>query len=384
MNTQTELSLDVRFKPLTSPDPAMGPRIVFFSGGTALNAVAPELARLTDNVSYLVTPFDNGGSSKKLRAALAMPAVGDLRARIVAMAGGASASPLAAALAYRLPAEADPGQLQRELAELFSGRHARITDLTSADRGYVLTHLRHTIHALPKWFDYRRASVGNLVITGGYLLQGRRMEPVVHHILQRLGCRGHVSLSAADTLQLAAEMPDGRRIVGQDRITGKEAQPLSQAPARVYLCDADGPRSANLPVENHRRIAAADLICFPPGSLFSSVIANLLPKGTGRAIAESDAHKIYVPSLGHDPECPDLSLVDQVGAILKVLREDAGPDAFIADLLSEVVVDLRVSPEDCAEVEAAFAIPCTRHALTKAHHGHYDATALSQVLVRLA
>ncbi|MCP4376356.1 MAG: GAK system CofD-like protein, partial [bacterium] len=66
--------------------PEFGPRILFFSGGTALNTVSRTLKTYTHNSIHLVTPFDSGGSSAKLRHAFDMPSIGDLRSRLMALA----------------------------------------------------------------------------------------------------------------------------------------------------------------------------------------------------------------------------------------------------------------------------------------------------------
>ena len=88
--------------------PALGPRLVFFTGGTALRDLSRQLTRHTHNSVHLVTPFDSGGSSAALRRAFAMPAVGDIRNRLLALADSALAP--AAVLdfcASRLPDAAD-------------------------------------------------------------------------------------------------------------------------------------------------------------------------------------------------------------------------------------------------------------------------------------
>ena len=63
-----------------------GPAILFFSGGTALRGLSRHLLRHTRNSIHLSTPFDSGGSSASIRKAFHMPAVGDLRNRLVALA----------------------------------------------------------------------------------------------------------------------------------------------------------------------------------------------------------------------------------------------------------------------------------------------------------
>ncbi|MEG6550492.1 2-phospho-L-lactate transferase CofD family protein, partial [Desulfocurvibacter africanus] len=66
--------------------PELGPKVLFFTGGTALKALSRRIIDYTHNSIHLITPFDSGGSSAKLRAAFDMPAVGDLRNRLMALA----------------------------------------------------------------------------------------------------------------------------------------------------------------------------------------------------------------------------------------------------------------------------------------------------------
>ena len=100
--------------------PDGGSRILFFSGGTALAPVAAELSRHTRNAVHVITTFDSGGSSAELRRAFDMPAVGDIRARIMALAdrsleGNPETVEL---LGYRLPKDAGPEALHREPEKL--------------------------------------------------------------------------------------------------------------------------------------------------------------------------------------------------------------------------------------------------------------------------
>jgi len=74
------------------------------------------------------------------------------------------------------------------------------------------------------------------------------------------------------------------------------------------------------------------------GSFYSSVVANLLPKGVGRAIAECPGPKIFIPNLGTDPELAGHSLAIQIEHLLRPLLADA-PGAKPSDFLSLVIVD---------------------------------------------
>jgi 2-phospho-L-lactate transferase/gluconeogenesis factor (CofD/UPF0052 family) len=66
--------------------PEQGPKVLFFSGGSALNKISRVFKEYTHHSVHLVTPFDSGGSSARLRAEFDIPAVGDLRSRLMALA----------------------------------------------------------------------------------------------------------------------------------------------------------------------------------------------------------------------------------------------------------------------------------------------------------
>ncbi|MFW6178435.1 MAG: 2-phospho-L-lactate transferase CofD family protein, partial [Desulfohalobiaceae bacterium] len=85
--------------------PHLGPKILFFSGGNALKGLSQALIRYTHNSVHIITPFDSGGSSAELRKAFNMPAVGDIRNRLMALADQSiTGNPATYSLfSYRLP-----------------------------------------------------------------------------------------------------------------------------------------------------------------------------------------------------------------------------------------------------------------------------------------
>ena len=108
--------------------PELGPRVLFFSGGTALTGVSRELKRYTHNSIHLVTPFDSGGSSAKLRKAFAMPSIGDLRSRLTALADeNITGHPDVYQLfTYRFPTTEPPDALLTSLESMIRGKEPRI------------------------------------------------------------------------------------------------------------------------------------------------------------------------------------------------------------------------------------------------------------------
>ena len=86
-------------------------------------------------------------------------------------------------------------------------------------------------------------------------------------------------------------------------------------------------------------IEQADLIVFPMGSFYSSVYCNLLPTGIGTAIANAGCPKVYVPSMGTDPEVIGTPVSDLLSRLIGIIRQDAGPDTPIEDMVNVVLID---------------------------------------------
>ena len=98
----------------------------------------------------------------------------------------------------------------------------------------------------------------------------------------------------------------------------------------------------------------ADVICFPMGSFFGSVIVNLIPKGVGKAIVQRQCPKIYIPNTGYDPEMYGYTLSECIEMIIMTIHRDAddrraddddnAPDSHsthinVSDILNFVLID---------------------------------------------
>jgi CofD-related protein of GAK system len=327
--------------------PELGPKVLFFSGGTALRRASARLVNYTHNSVHVITPFDSGGSSAKIRRAFNMPAVGDIRNRLMALADQSlRGNPeIFALFAHRLPARGEDGlelgqdELRRTLDHMVRGKHELVARIPDPMRKIVRNHLAMFQQNMPEDFDLRGASIGNLVLAGGYLANRRHLDPVIFMFSNLVQVRGVVRPVVNKNLHLAAELADGTLVVGQHRMTGKETARLASPIARLYLSDEHG-RQVEQPIRDKMRtlIQGAELICYPMGSFHSSVLANLLPRGVGQAVAQAACPKIYVPSTGEDPECLGLSVADQVERLAGVLRSDA-PGISLCDVLHFVLVD---------------------------------------------
>lgn len=333
--------------------PALGPRLVFFTGGTALRDLSRQLTRYTHNSVHLITPFDSGGSSAALRRAFAMPAVGDIRNRLLALADSALVpQSVLEFCARRLPAAGDADDLRAELRALGAQDHPLWTGMPEIFGGALRLHLRFFLERMPQDFDPHLASLGNLILAGGYLHHKRNFGPVLAFFSRLLQVRGVVLPIVGESLHLAAELDDGSRLVGQHRfkeltrpvrrlfLTVHEPERPGQAGSAERAVNPQTPCRPPLAPAAADYLRSAGAVCYPMGSFYTSVLANLLPQGVGRTVAAASCPKIFIPNSGRDAELHGLSLAGQVAMLLRHLRDDA-PEARTGELLHWVLVDSR-------------------------------------------
>ena len=303
--------------------PELGPKILFFSGGSALRHFSEVLTDYTHNSIHLVTPFDSGGSSAELRRAFAMPAVGDLRARLLSLADDSVTGhpDVAALFSHRLTANelkesAEKAVLEQSLQALVSAKHPLLRAIGEPMRSLIQNYITAFYKHMPQDFDLAGASVGNLILTGGYLIHNRSLDPIAFLFGQLIKTRGTVRTTTDADLQLEVLLENGQKIIGQHCFTGKETAKIDSPIKSIKLSgeadDIDTLDASKVCKETRLLIDSAELLVFPPGSLYSSIIANLLPKGVTKALAKNPAPRVYVPSLGTDLETFGMTLVDQI------------------------------------------------------------------------
>lgn len=245
---------------------ARGPRIVVIGGGTGLSTLLRGIKEFTSNVTAIVTVADDGGSSGRLRKEMGVLPPGDIRNCLVALA---DSEPLMARLfQYRFP-EGDPTGL---------GGH----------------------------------TFGNLFIATMSAITGD-FEEAVKESSRVLAVRGRVLPSTLEDVALAAECEGGGVVDGESTISKCGARIV-----RVFL----KPRDPKALPEAVEAIHDADAVVLGPGSLFTSVLPNLLVRGITGAIRRSEALKIYVCNVMTQPgETDGFTASDHVRAIFEHVGE---------------------------------------------------------------
>jgi uncharacterized cofD-like protein len=222
---------------------ARGPRIVAIGGGTGLSTLLRGLKGYSANITAVVAVADDGGSSGRLRQQLGIIPPGDIRNCIAALA---DAEPLMTQLMqYRFPA------------------------------GSGLDN-----HAFGNLFIAAMAAV-----TGDF-------EEAVRQSNRVLAVRGQVLPATSVPLNLGATLESGRHLQGQVAISHAE-EPIEH----VQIEPADVRANA----EALERILEAEMIVIGPGSLFSSVLPNLLIADIRDAIAAASGIRVYVCNVATQP-----------------------------------------------------------------------------------
>lgn len=237
-----------------------GPKIVAIGGGTGLSMLLKGIKHITNNITAVVTVGDDGGSSGRLRNEMGMLPPGDIRNCIAALA--------------------DDEDL---VTELFQYRFKSGEGL----EGH---------------------SFGNLFLTALCSITGD-MVRAVKESSNVLSIRGRVLPSTLDDMKLVAEMEDGRIIHGESNIP--------EAHGKVKRIFTD-PQNCKALDDVIAAIKDAELIILGPGSLYTSVIPNLLITEIAQEIAKSNAKKIYVCNIMTQPgETDGYSVSDHVNALMK-------------------------------------------------------------------
>lgn len=276
---------------------ARGPRIVAIGGGTGLSALLRGLKEHTSNLTAVVTVADDGGSSGVLRTELGIPAVGDIRNCIVALA---DAEPLMGRLLqYRFPGSGPAAR---------SGEPALFADPPSRDAETPAAGLAG--HA-----------VGNLLLAALVALEAGDFEQGVREMNRVLAVRGRVVPATGTVLTLHAALRDGSEVDGQSRITrAREVERVWVEPGDIE------------PTEDAlHAIGEAQLIVLGPGSLFTSILPALLVPGIREAIAASPGLVVYACNVATQAgETAGFDLADHLEALA---RHGAGhlPDVVLAN-----------------------------------------------------
>ncbi len=239
-----------------------GPKIVAIGGGTGLSTMLRGLKKYTRNLTAIVTVADNGGGSGMLRQDLGMPPPGDIRHCMESLAN--TEPIMEKLLTYRFTEGVLAGQ-----------------------------------------------SFGNLILAALNGVTGS-FEEAVTQMSHVLAITGRVVPVTSADVQLEAVFENGARVVGESQIAACK----KEQDCRIHhvALIPDRPRATPAAIA---AIREADLILMGPGSLYTSIIPNLLVEGVAHAVAQADAPKLYICNImTQDGETEGYTAADHLEALL--------------------------------------------------------------------
>jgi len=249
-----------------------GPKIVAIGGGTGLSALLRGLKDHTESLAAIVTVADDGGSSGRLRRELGLLPPGDFRNCIAAMA------------------EAEP-----LMTQLFQYRFGEGVGLNGHSFGNL----------------FIAAMTG---VTGDFGQAIRESSKV-------LAVRGRILPSTMQSLTLCAELAEDAQNARR-QVQGESMIPKSGAPIERVFLQPDDARGYG---ESVQALLEADLIVVGPGSLYTSILPNLLVRDIAAAIRASDALVVYVCNLA--TQVGETEHYD-AAAHVQAIYNHVGPDLF--------------------------------------------------------
>ncbi len=308
-----------------------GPKVVAIGGGTGLSMLLRGLKEHTENITAIVTVADDGGSSGRLRRELGVLPPGDFRNCIAALADAESLT-----------------------TQLFQYRFSEGTGLNGH-------------------------SFGNLFIAAMAGVTGN-FERAILESGRVLAIRGQIFPSTLENVTLCADLGEEEaeevmRVEGESQIP-KAGKPIE----RVYLVPGEAPAYP----EAVKAILAADLIVAGPGSLYTSVLPNLLVPGIVEALQASRALKVYVCNVATQKGETDhfaagdhiKALEQHVGRIFDHVLLNDNLGVPLPSHLTIEIVSPRMHPDQELQVVAADVVD-------RENPWRHDSRKLAQVLLDL-
>ncbi|MGL5345929.1 MAG: gluconeogenesis factor YvcK family protein [Peptostreptococcaceae bacterium] len=319
----------------------LGPKVVVIGGGTGQSVFLRGLKHYTQNITAIVTVADDGGGSGILREDLGMLPPGDIRNCLLALAN-----------------------IEPTMNEVMQYRFTE--------------------------GGLKGQSFGNLFLAAMNGLYGN-FEVAVYKMSEIFAITGRVLPVTLENINLTAQLKNGNIIKGESRIPD-EAKIQKSFIERVYL----DPIDVKPLDEVINSIKDADVIIMGPGSLYTSIIPNLLVEGVVDAIKKSSAPKVYISNIMTQPgETDNHNVLEHVNAIVKHTNENiidyviANNEILSEEMLSRYEKDgakqvlLDKSQKEILKNMGAKAIEENLIEI-KSNYIRHDAKYISDIVVKLA
>ena len=303
-------------------------KIVAIGGGTGLSTLLRGLKSYDVDITAVVTVSDDGGSSGKLRKELGVLPPGDIRNCLVALA-----------------------EEENLIARLFQYRFPK--------KGGLSNH-----------------SFGNLFLTALTSVSGG-FDKAILNASDVLAIKGKVLPVSLDNVKLKATLVDGEKIVGESKI--------SRSKSAIRTVEIE-PKNAMVSKSVIDSILRADCIILGPGSLYTSVIVNLLFDGVIPALKKSKAVKIYISNImTQSGETSEFKLSDHIDAIIKHSYPEILDAVFvnngkIPDIIINRYARLNSVPVKVDKLRYKNIKIIKRNFVSESQYAHHDFIKLSKAI----
>jgi uncharacterized cofD-like protein len=217
------------------------PKIVVIGGGTGLPVILKSLRNQGADITAIVTVADDGGSSGEIRQSIDMAPPGDMRNVLVSLS-----------------------DMPRFYEDIFQYRFHK-------EDKFLANH-----------------TIGNLIIAAVSEMRGSTYE-AVQLLAKMMHVDGHVYPSSEKPLVLHAVFKDGTQVSGESQIA-KDRKTIDH----VYVSNADETSEVEAARKVVKSILEADMVVLGPGSLFTSILPNLVIHSIGEAVKQTDAEVVYI------------------------------------------------------------------------------------------
>ncbi|EOH90025.1 gluconeogenesis factor YvcK family protein [Enterococcus pallens] len=266
------------------------PKIVVIGGGTGLPVILKSLRNQSADITAVVTVADDGGSSGELRNSVDMAPPGDLRNVLAALS-----------------------DMPRLYEDLFQYRFKK-------EDKFLANH-----------------TIGNLIIAALSEMRGSTYE-AIQLLSHMMHVDGHIFPSSEKPLVLHAEFEDGTTVAGESKIALDR-----KIIKRVYVTGHDNDQDVHAARKVVQTIKNADMVVLGPGSLFTSILPNLVISEIGEAVRTTSAEVVYICNImTQKGETEHFSDADHV----RVLHQHLN-DKFV----DTVLVNTEKVPEDYMDPE---------------------------------
>lgn len=239
-------NIDIRRLLYTESMLKKGPKVVIIGGGKGLSNILSGLKEYTSNITSIVSTFDDGGSTGRIMEQIDTLPPGDIRRSIIALSS-----------------------VEPSMEKILSYRF---------QDGVMDNH-----------------SLGNLIIVAMSEVMGG-FAPAVQKISEIFKVKGKILPISLDKAKLCASLENGELVVGEDNIRPRVLEAKSRI-KQIFLKDVEAEPAPGV----LEAIKDADIIVIGPGSLYTSVICNLLVNDVSKAIVQSKAKKVMISNIMNEP-----------------------------------------------------------------------------------